>query len=188
MRRPAAEARTLERIESWRKQVPDLTIRSTFIVGFPGETEEMHAWGLERLSTLPWHRLHVFPYSEREGTAATRLDQGVAPQDRKRRVRELMALSRTRLRGHYARVLESGRPLSVLVEGPAPTIEGLEKGAWFSGYTANYYRVLLPASEAQGATGAMVSVQPTGLRETTAAGDFALIAHCVEGPDQAGRR
>ena len=40
MRRPAAEAKTLQRIRAWRDAVPELTIRSTFIVGFPGETEQ----------------------------------------------------------------------------------------------------------------------------------------------------
>jgi len=40
MRRPAHQEKTLDRIKAWKKQVPDLTIRSTFIVGFPGETEE----------------------------------------------------------------------------------------------------------------------------------------------------
>ena len=87
-----------------------------------------------------------------------------------------MDLSRERLRAHYTRVLEANRPLSVLVEGPAPKIEGLEPGAWFSGYTPNYFRVLIPAEQVSTARGSSVTVRASGFRVITNVGDLALIA------------
>ena len=165
-----------ERLEQERGLVGGLFVGMDIIAGFPGESEAMHQWNLARLAELPWHRLHVFPYSEREGTAATRLDQPVAPDVKKRRVRELMELSRQRLRSHYTRVLAAGESLKVLVEGPAPHIDGLERGAWFSGYTANYYRVLIPAEQAEGARGEHILARPSGFRVMTSAGDIALLA------------
>ena len=168
-----------ERLERERGLVGGLFVGMDVICGFPGESEEIHQWNLERLRALPWHRLHVFPYSEREGTAATRLDRPVPPTERKRRVRELVALSRQRLREHYTRVLSAGEALEVLVEGPAPHVDGLEEGAWFSGYTANYYRVFLPAEDVLEARGHHVRAQATGYRVINNTGDIALIAQLV---------
>lgn len=166
-------------LESERGLTGGLFVGMDVISGFPGETETMHRWSLERLASLPWHRLHVFPYSEREGTAATRLDLPVPPSVRKRRVRELIQLSRERLRVHYTRVLAAGRPLEVLIEGAAPSVEGLEPGAWRAGYTANYYRVLVPATQVEEARGQRVAVRATGLREMSAAGDLSLLGQRI---------
>ena len=165
-----------EQIEAERELPGGLFVGMDVIAGFPGETEAIHQANIERLTALHWHRLHVFPFSEREGTAATRLDASVPNATRKRRVRELMDLSRERLRAHYTRVLEANRPLSVLVEGPAPKIEGLEPGAWFSGYTPNYFRVLIPAEQVSTARGSSVTVRASGFRVITNVGDLALIA------------
>ncbi|MGB0589365.1 MAG: tRNA (N(6)-L-threonylcarbamoyladenosine(37)-C(2))-methylthiotransferase MtaB [Myxococcota bacterium] len=165
-----------ERIETERDLPGGLFVGMDVICGFPGETEAMHRWSLERLSSLPWHRLHVFPYSEREGTAATRLDSPVPPAERKRRVHELMDLSRERLRMHYTRVLAAGRPLEVLVEGEAPSVESLEPGEWCAGYTANYYRVFIPSAQVAHARGQHVTVQATGLREMRSSGELCLLA------------
>jgi len=165
-----------EGLESDAGLAGGLFVGMDVIVGFPGESEDIHQWNLERLASLPWNRLHVFPYSEREGTAATRLPDSVDPATRKRRVRELMELSRQRLRMHYTRVLALGLPLRVLVEGPAPRIEGLEPDAWYSGYTSNYFRVLIPAEEVLEARAEYVHVQATGFRVISSAGDIAFIA------------
>ena len=165
-----------DRLEMERGLTGGLFVGMDVISGFPGETETMHQWSMERLASLPWHRLHVFPYSEREGTAATRLDNPVEPSVRKRRVRELMDLSRARLRTHYTRGLAAWRPLDVLIEGPAPAVDSLEPGEWFSGYTANYYRVFVPAAQVQEARGQQVTVEATGLRVMSNAGDLCLLA------------
>src|SRR5690554_3962999 len=77
MKRPAFEDRTLERIRKWRDICPDLTIRSTFIVGFPGETEEDFQYLLDWLSEAQLDRVGCFQYSPVEGAPAKEL--GLAP-------------------------------------------------------------------------------------------------------------
>src|SRR5712672_2104148 len=81
MKRPAAAENTLERIAEWRRAVPDMTIRSTFIVGFPGETEEDFAELLDWLRTAQLDRVGCFEYSPVEGAAANALRQPPVPPE-----------------------------------------------------------------------------------------------------------
>ncbi len=74
MRRPANEEKVLERIRRWREQCPELTIRSTFIVGFPGETEEDFSYLLDWLEEAQLDRVGCFRYNPVEGAAANELD------------------------------------------------------------------------------------------------------------------
>ncbi len=76
MRRPGNMERQLERIEKWREEVPDLTLRSTFIVGFPGETDEEFEALLEFIRAARLDRVGCFQYSPVEGAVANTL----APQ------------------------------------------------------------------------------------------------------------
>lgn len=80
MRRPANNAKVLERIRAWREQCPDLTIRSTFIVGFPGETEDDFNELLEFIEAAELDRVGCFTYSPVEGAAANDLPDWV-PED-----------------------------------------------------------------------------------------------------------
>ena len=73
MRRPAHQEKTLERIARWRALCPDLAIRSTFIVGFPGETEEDFALLLDWLAQARLARVGCFKYEDVDGTAANAL-------------------------------------------------------------------------------------------------------------------
>ena len=117
MRRPAHAENTLARIARWRAQCPDLTLRSTFIVGFPGETEaefeELLAW----LEEAGLDRVGCFKYSPVEGAAANALDGHVPPQVQEERYGRFMeraaAVSARRL---AARV---GRRMRVLVDAVA---------------------------------------------------------------------
>src|SRR4029453_18668796 len=68
MKRPAAQEKTLARIETWRKQCPELTLRSTFIVGFPGETDSDFAYLLDWLQGGPVHA--VSPPKKKAGAGA----------------------------------------------------------------------------------------------------------------------
>src|ERR1700684_850216 len=81
MKRPAAAENTLERIAAWRRVVPDITIRSTFIVGFPGETEQDFAELLEWLGEAKLDRVGCFEYSPVEGAAANSLHQPQVPAE-----------------------------------------------------------------------------------------------------------
>ncbi len=121
------------------------------ITGFPGESEEDFLWGVERLRELHWNRLHVFPYSEREGTPATRLPNSVPQSERTRRTQILLALSLERLKQRYGSALEaiqkseSGLLEDVLLEsevrGPDPSRK------WIAGYSKDYLRVVAPCPE-----------------------------------------
>ena len=111
MRRPAAAEDTLARIRAWRAAVPDLTLRSTFIVGFPGETdadfEELLAW----LEAAELDRVGCFEYSPVSGAAANDLPLAKVPDEvkheRHRRFMERAAtLSARRLERRVGRTLE----------------------------------------------------------------------------------
>lgn len=77
MKRPAAAERTLERVKKWREMCPELVIRSTFIVGFPGETEEDFQMLLDFLEEAQLDRVGCFTYSEVEGATANDLPDQV---------------------------------------------------------------------------------------------------------------
>jgi ribosomal protein S12 methylthiotransferase len=83
MKRPAAAENTLERIAAWRRAVPDITIRSTFIVGFPGETEEDFGQLLDWLRQAQLDRVGCFEYSPVAGAAANALPQPAVPAELK---------------------------------------------------------------------------------------------------------
>jgi ribosomal protein S12 methylthiotransferase len=93
MRRPANDAKVLERIRSWRKQVPDLAIRSSFVVGFPGETDEDVAYLLNWLEEAQLDRVGAFKFEAVEGAPATSMDEQVPEDVKQERYEAVMALS-----------------------------------------------------------------------------------------------
>ena len=90
MKRPADSEDTLKRIGRWRSQCPEITLRSTFIVGFPGETESEFEQLLEFLTAAQLDRVGCFAYSPVEGAAANALPDAVAPQLRRERLERFM--------------------------------------------------------------------------------------------------
>ena len=94
MKRPASSEENLERIRAWRAVCPDITIRSTFIAGFPGETEEEFEYLLDFLREAELDRVGCFAYSPVDGAAANDLP-GALPdevrEDRRRRFMEVQA-------------------------------------------------------------------------------------------------
>jgi ribosomal protein S12 methylthiotransferase len=90
MKRPAHSENTLERIKKWRAQVPDLTIRSTFIVGFPGETEAEFEELLTWLEEAQLDRVGCFKYSPVEGAAANDLPDPVSEEVKEERYARFM--------------------------------------------------------------------------------------------------
>jgi len=93
MRRPANDAKVLERIRNWRAQVPDLAIRSSFVVGFPGETEEDVAYLLAWLEEAQLDRVGAFKFEPVEGAPATSMDEQVPEDIKQERYEAVMALS-----------------------------------------------------------------------------------------------
>jgi ribosomal protein S12 methylthiotransferase len=114
MRRPADEARVLERLAAWRREVPDIAIRSTFIVGFPGETEADFAYLLDWLEEARLDRVGCFAYEAVSGADANALPgavpEPVKAERRERFMERAAAISAAKLR---ARV---GRTIPVLID------------------------------------------------------------------------
>ncbi|MDH5263971.1 MAG: radical SAM protein, partial [Betaproteobacteria bacterium] len=110
MKRPAASERNLERIRAWRAACPDLAIRSTFIVGFPGETEADFEALLDFLREAKLDRVGCFAYSPVEGAKANELPGAVAEEVKQERLARFMAVqaavSRERLAAKVGRVIE----------------------------------------------------------------------------------
>jgi ribosomal protein S12 methylthiotransferase len=110
MRRPAAQEKTLERIAGWRRICPDLSIRSTFIVGFPGETDEDFALLLDWLKQARLNRVGCFKYEPVEGAAANDLPGAVPEEVKEERWHRFMAVqqevSRELLRKRVGQTVE----------------------------------------------------------------------------------
>ncbi len=110
MRRPANEAKVLERIRRWRDICPDIALRSTFIVGFPGETEEDVAYLLDWLEEAQLDRVGCFKYEAVEGAAANALPGAVPEEVKQARWERFMAtqarISAAKLQARIGRTLE----------------------------------------------------------------------------------
>ncbi|HEY3699096.1 MAG TPA: 30S ribosomal protein S12 methylthiotransferase RimO [Spongiibacteraceae bacterium] len=92
MKRPARQEKTLDRIKRWREICPELTIRSTFIVGFPGETEDDFQMLLDWLQQAQLDRVGCFEYSPVEGASANALADHVPDEIKKERYQRFMAV------------------------------------------------------------------------------------------------
>jgi ribosomal protein S12 methylthiotransferase len=135
MRRPAHAENALDRIHAWRKECPDLVIRSTFIVGFPGETEAEFEELLTWLDEAQIDRVGAFKYSPVEGATANALGDHVAPEVQEERYARFMEhaqeISAKRLAervGKKMRVLVDavdGSTATARSEADAPEIDGV---------------------------------------------------------------
>jgi ribosomal protein S12 methylthiotransferase len=114
MKRPGQVEKTLERIRSWRKVCPDLTIRSTFIVGFPGETEAEFQELLGWLDEAQLDRVGAFKYSPVEGAPANDVAPHVPPEVQEERLARFMQKSAQISAAKLA--AKVGRKMRVLVD------------------------------------------------------------------------
>ncbi len=114
MQRPAATEKVLDRIKAWREVCPDITLRSTFIVGFPGETEDEFQQLLDFITLAQLDRVGAFAYSPVEGASANTLPDQIAEDEKQERLQRFMQLqeqiSRDRLQAKI------GQELLVLVD------------------------------------------------------------------------
>ena len=114
MKRPANEAKVLERIHSWRRICPDITIRSTFVVGFPGETEADFLYLMDWLTEAQLDRVGAFRFEPVEGATANALPDPVPEAVKEERYARLMALTaRISAEKLAAKV---GRTLDVIID------------------------------------------------------------------------
>ena len=152
MKRPASAERVLQRLRSWREICPRITVRSTFIAGFPGETEGEFSELLGFLEEAQLDRVGCFAYSPVEGAAANALPDHVPPEVKEERRARFMALqegiSAEKLKGKI------GSTLRVLVDEPgvgrssadAPEIDGVVR--FRGGKVGEFRDVLVERSDA----------------------------------------
>ncbi|MFJ1300553.1 30S ribosomal protein S12 methylthiotransferase RimO [Pseudomonadota bacterium AL_CKDN230030165-1A_HGKHYDSX7] len=114
MKRPAFEDKTLARIKKWREQCPDLTLRSTFIVGFPGETEDDFKYLLDWMSEAQLDRVGCFQYSPVEGAPANLLADQVPDEIKQDRWERFMAHQQAISTARLAKRV--GREIDVLID------------------------------------------------------------------------
>lgn len=120
MRRPAHQEKTLERIQKWRSICPDLAIRSTFIVGFPGETEEDVDLLLSWLKEAKLDRVGCFQYEPVQGAPANDIAAPVPPEVKEQRWHRFMQTQQK----ISARLLKAkvGKTLPVIIDEPGATV------------------------------------------------------------------
>lgn len=152
MKRPAATEKTLDRIKQWREVCPDITLRSTFIVGYPGETEAEFEELMTFLEEARLDRVGCFKYSPVAGAAANELPNPVAEEVKEARWEQFMATQQKISNAKLA--AKVGQRLEVLIDsvdesgavgrskGDAPEIDGvvhlpgansLNPGDWVTG-------------------------------------------------------
>jgi ribosomal protein S12 methylthiotransferase len=114
MKRPANEAKVLERLKNWRAVVPDMAVRSSFVVGFPGETEEDFHYLLNWLEEAQLDRVGAFKFEPVSGAAANALPDPVPEEVKQERYERIMELSaRISAEKLAAKV---GRDIDVLID------------------------------------------------------------------------
>ncbi len=126
MNRRHTRAETVEIIERLRKAIPGLVMRTTFIVGFPGETEAEFEELLEYVKETRFERLGVFPYSFESDTPAAKLS-GAVPDEVKMSRRDAVMAAQQDIAQAFNRSLV-GKTLDVLIDGPEPGGEGIWVG------------------------------------------------------------
>lgn len=124
------------KIERIRELIPHAFIGVDLIVGARGETADEFARSRDFIESLPITRLHIFPYSERPGTKALEIGHTVAPDEKHRRVNEMLKLSERKMNEFASRFLGTARPV-LLERGKA--------GHPMSGFTDNYLKVSVDA-------------------------------------------
>ncbi|MFC1983436.1 tRNA (N(6)-L-threonylcarbamoyladenosine(37)-C(2))-methylthiotransferase MtaB [Chloroflexota bacterium] len=128
----------LQSVSLIQAQVPEVAITTDIIVGFPGETSAEFEQSYKLCQELEFARLHIFPYSPREGTQASQMSEQIEDKVKKQRSQQMLALAKESAQNFSRRFL--GKTIPVLWE------EQSGDGIW-SGYTDNYIKVYTRSSE-----------------------------------------
>ena len=137
MRRPYTTKNFSELTARLIAEVPEISIGTDLIVGFPGETDELFAETLNFIRRQPFSKIHVFPFSARRGTLAATLPNQIAPQVKKSRAVSAVELSRAKSENFSSRLI--GRTVEIIAE--------TSTGGIVDGLTKNYVRVYVPDVE-----------------------------------------
>jgi ribosomal protein S12 methylthiotransferase len=122
MKRPANEAKVLQRLREWRELVPDLAIRSSFVVGFPGETDKDFDYLLGWLEEARLDRVGAFKFEAVEGAEATAMPDPVPEEVKQERFERVMALSAQISDEKLA--AKVGKTIDVLIDAVDPDTGG----------------------------------------------------------------
>lgn len=171
MRRGYTGAQVRQLIARLRQRIPDLFLRTTLLVGHPGETADSHRALLDFVAEVELDHLGVFPFSAEEGTAAATQDGQVPAETTLQRVEEVMELQRRISRGRLARLLD--RAVEVLVEGTSPESPYLTQGR-HAGQAPEVDGVVVLTS-CQARPGDLVQARITD------SGDYDLVAEPLQG-------
>ena len=147
-------------VDNLRRAFPHAAFTTDVLTGFPGETEEEYRQTRDMIRFVGYAKIHVFPYSQREGTPAATMPGQLSTAEKERRARELIALGDETARAYRESWL--GQTVPVLLE------EQDAQGRWL-GYTPEYIQVTVPDSPACH-QGALVRVTLTSLTEGGMAG------------------
>ncbi|HVO83255.1 MAG TPA: 30S ribosomal protein S12 methylthiotransferase RimO [Syntrophobacteria bacterium] len=126
MGRSGSSAECIRLVEWIRAQLPTITLRTTLMVGFPGETDDDFQELYDFVAAVRFQRLGLFAYSPEQGTAAARLEESVPKRLKTRRLRRLAALQEKISLAYHRELVGTVR--AVLVEGPSPETELLLEG------------------------------------------------------------
>ncbi|MBC7474243.1 MAG: tRNA (N(6)-L-threonylcarbamoyladenosine(37)-C(2))-methylthiotransferase MtaB [Candidatus Sericytochromatia bacterium] len=133
MKRRYSRDEYADRINTLRKYIPDLTLTTDIMVGFPQESEQDFADSCEFVQTLGFNKLHIFPYSDRQGTAASKMEGKISPEIIKER-KKILATIDNKL--HYDWMNRSiGTKKQILVEMPK------DDSGVMQGMSKDYYKV-----------------------------------------------
>lgn len=134
MRRPYTTKNFAELTARLVAKIPEISIGTDLIVGFPGETEKNFAATLEFIQSQPFSKIHVFPYSARAGTLAATLPNQIPPQIKKSRAGQALEVSRIKAENFSERLI--GKTVEIIAE--------TSTGGIVDGLTKNYIRVYVP--------------------------------------------
>jgi tRNA-2-methylthio-N6-dimethylallyladenosine synthase len=166
MRRTYTRERFLDRVALIREHVPDCSITTDIIVGFPGETEADFAQTLEVVEQVGYDGAFTFIFSPRRGTEAAELADDVPHEEKVARMERLVEVVQRRAHERAQRFV--GRTLDVLVEGPSRHDPARLRGRTSHNKVVNFDGVARP--------GDIVAVQITGATSQTLAGEMSLLA------------
>ncbi|MFL6855920.1 MAG: 30S ribosomal protein S12 methylthiotransferase RimO [Sphingomicrobium sp.] len=142
MRRPANEAKVLERLKAWRSICPDIAVRSSFVVGFPGETEEDFEYLLSWLEEAQLDRVGAFRFEPVEGAAANALPDHVPEEVKEERYQRVMELTaRISAEKLAAKVGKTFDVLIDRVDEVAPQDGGPDRGHFDAPHTEHHHDI-----------------------------------------------
>ena len=137
MHRKYTKQEFIDKISEIKSYMPDISITTDVIVGFPGETEELYNETIETVKKIGFAKIHVFPYSKRNGTVAATLENQVPENIKKERVHKLLSVSKDLENNYMNKFI--GKVITFLPE--------IEKDGYIIGHTGNYLLVKVPGTK-----------------------------------------